>query len=286
MTLATIDPRRSITVAEAEAHANNIVNEYAGWAKVLIRVVEEKRLYAVISDKKYLEFEAWQLIGTFDHAKADTDDVAPIEREGEIVGYICHAKVIKDGIRIGGATQMCGLDAFPCRGKEGSAKDNAAISAAQTWAASKAFKMLYSAVAVLGGFGAATAEEMRRMEEEGPDKTQHWCEAHQTNWFKRGKMRNFAHPIGDTKEWCNEPSTIVQTIPTVESPDQGPAHAMTFDQLQAAVEESGMTWEHFEIQVLGKSWVLFSKIPGASVEVARIRWEHWKQQQSAQADHP
>ena len=32
-----------------------------------------------------------------------------------------------------------------------------------------------------------------------------YCTEHQTPWFKRGKMKNYAHPIGDTKEWCNMP---------------------------------------------------------------------------------
>ena len=313
MTLAKIDPRRSITVAEAEAHADNIVNEYSGWAKVLIRVVEEKKLYAVIKDKKYLEFEAWQLIGTFDHARADTDDVAPIERGGEIIGYICHAKVIKDGVRIGGATQMCGLDAYPCQGKEGSAKDNAAISTAQTWAASKAFRMLYSAVAILGGFGGATAEEMRHGEQ-GPDKTQHWCEAHQTNWFKRGKMRNFAHPIGDTKDWCNEPALIpranasdtpdhvcplpgcnnaklVQSRRTGvwghiledgtpclgETPTTEPdgSEADTpLGNLQRELFEAGMEWSVFEANVLHMTWPEWVKL-GGTIETARKHWANW-----------
>ena len=52
-----------------------------------------------------------------------------------------------------------------------------------------------------------------RQGEQGADKTQHWCDVHQTNWFKRGKMRNFAHPIEDTKEWCNEPSTKAEGSP-------------------------------------------------------------------------
>lgn len=39
---------------------------------------------------------------------------------------------------------------------------------------------------------------------------QYWCSPHQTLWFKRGKMRNYAHPIKDangkaTGEWCNMP---------------------------------------------------------------------------------
>lgn len=35
-----------------------------------------------------------------------------------------------------------------------------------------------------------------------PDK--HWCSKHQTEFFKKGKMRGYAHKIGDTGEWCNE----------------------------------------------------------------------------------
>lgn len=38
----------------------------------------------------------------------------------------------------------------------------------------------------------------------------HYCEIHKTPFFKRGKMRGYAHPIldadsNDTGEWCNEP---------------------------------------------------------------------------------
>ncbi len=36
---------------------------------------------------------------------------------------------------------------------------------------------------------------------------EHWCSEHKTVYFMRGKMKNYAHPIGDTKEWCNEPQT-------------------------------------------------------------------------------
>ena len=202
---------RAITAKDAEAQADAIINQYSGWATSLMKVVEAKGLYAVIGGKKYLEFEAWQLIATFDRAHADTDDTVPVERNGEIVGYLCRAKIIKDGIRIGGAAQMCGLDAFPCRGKEGSAKDNAAISAAQTWAAAKACRMLYSSVATLAGYEVTTAEEMKRAQEEAPDQTQHYCEEHETNWFKKGKMRSFAHLIDKAKGWessniCNESS--------------------------------------------------------------------------------
>ncbi len=40
--------------------------------------------------------------------------------------------------------------------------------------------------------------------------TEHWCKEHQTVWFKKGKMKGYAHPVLDengeeTGKWCNEP---------------------------------------------------------------------------------
>jgi hypothetical protein len=33
-----------------------------------------------------------------------------------------------------------------------------------------------------------------------------WCPLHDTEWFKRGKMRSFAHPIQDKDNlWCPQP---------------------------------------------------------------------------------
>jgi len=39
-----------------------------------------------------------------------------------------------------------------------------------------------------------------------PDKSEHWCSEHKTKFFKSTKMKSFAHPIGDTGEWCHEPT--------------------------------------------------------------------------------
>lgn len=200
--LARIPQAETGVMAHPQEAAQAIVDTYAAWSNVLMRVVNDKGLFTMVGDKKYLQFEAWQLIATFDHAGIDTSDVRPIEDAGEIVGYICHAKVVKDGIVVAAGSGMCGLDSFPTRGKQGFDKHRAAMSAAQTWAGSKAGRMKYSAVAVMGGFGAATAEEMR--EAVVVDTSEHYCRKHNANWFKKGKMRGYAHPIGDTKEWCNE----------------------------------------------------------------------------------
>jgi len=55
-------------------------------------------------------------------------------KDGEITGYECTAIVYQHGTIVSQGTMSCGLDAFPCRGKQGSEKNKAAMSAAQTWA--------------------------------------------------------------------------------------------------------------------------------------------------------
>lgn len=47
---------------------------------------------------------------------------------------------------------------------------------------------------------------------------EHWCKEHQTVWFKKGKMKGYAHPIKDesgedTSEWCNEPKSEEESKP-------------------------------------------------------------------------
>ena len=33
---------------------------------------------------------------------------------------------------------------------------------------------------------------------------EHYCLEHKTEYFKKGHMKGYAHPIGDTGTWCNE----------------------------------------------------------------------------------
>ena len=36
------------------------------------------------------------------------------------------------------------------------------------------------------------------------DKSEHYCQEHGVNFFKKGRMKRYAHPIGGTDKWCNE----------------------------------------------------------------------------------
>jgi len=52
------------------------------------------------------------------------------------------------------------------------------------------------------------AEETAKKVEETAKKDGHWCFKHSTEFFKKGKMKGYAHPIkdanGETTGWCNE----------------------------------------------------------------------------------
>ena len=48
---------------------------------------------------------------------------------------------------------------------------------------------------------------------EEPAKKGHWCVKHQTAFFKKGKMKGYAHPIGDTGKWCNEEEEQRESTP-------------------------------------------------------------------------
>lgn len=131
----------------------------ADWAKELMAVVEAKRLFQLISGKKFLQAEAWELIGSFDECTAETRYESIVE-DGEIVGYKGIAVLMRRGERVGGGEGACYMDAAVTRGKQGRSRDRAAQSAAQTWAAAKALRIKYSYVAVLGGYEPTPAEEM------------------------------------------------------------------------------------------------------------------------------
>ena len=186
--------------------ADDVVQNASHQAKLLMRIVLQTKCYQEISGKKYLQVEAWETIGAFNRVHAVTEWVNPIMRNGETVGYDAKVNLFNiEGVMVGAAIMPCYFTENACKGKEGDAKDKACKSAAQTFATSKAYRMNYSYVAILAGYEPVPAEEMSgESSDDRPANLKHWCEQHQTKFFKRGKMKGYAHPIGDTGEWCNE----------------------------------------------------------------------------------
>ncbi len=214
MTLARQDEGQiEISQANLPVYENpaEVVKRSGQWASALMEAVEQQKMYADMSGKKYLEVEAWQLVGMFANAHAVAQEPTPIEKDGEITGYLCTALVYQNDVVIGQGTMSCGLDAFPCRGKQGSEKNKAAMSAAQTWAISKALRNKFSFVAKLAGFEGTTADEMR-----GNDgavfggNSADFCPAHDQSWRPAGKTKELMHIVEGEKGarggnvWCKK----------------------------------------------------------------------------------
>jgi hypothetical protein len=158
------------TLAERKQQTDMIIDMATHWAKRLMEIVEKCGMSTNMGGKKYLEVEGWLMISEFAHVKPIVEWVRPWkEDDGHLLGYECRVKLVNDdGQEVGAGESSCGLDAFPCRGKQGSEKDKAAKSAAQTWATSRALRNKFSYVAKMAGYQAVPAEEMRGTSPEPP----------------------------------------------------------------------------------------------------------------------
>ncbi|KKM79144.1 hypothetical protein LCGC14_1352900 [marine sediment metagenome] len=185
-------------------------------SRVLMDIVEKTKCYQNISGKKYLQVEAWETIGAFNRTHAETESIEPIKAvDGlSVIGYQARVQLWKNGAVVGGAIMPCFFTENCCKGKDGDAKHKACMSAAQTFATSKAYRMNFSYVAILAGFQPLPAEEVTEDMKPPVDKTQHWCKEHDTAFFKKGKMNSFAHPIEGTEptEWCYERSKKPEAV--------------------------------------------------------------------------
>lgn len=187
---------------------SEVIENATTQAKLLMNIVEQTGCFQLIAKKKYLQVEAWETIGAFNRTHAETESISQIVTDGQVIGYQAKVQLWKDGQVIGGAVMPCYFTENCCKGKEGDAKHKACMSAAQTFATSKAYRMNFSYVAILAGYQPTPAEEMTGEDTLGDVKRdttdRHYCFVHKTPFFKKGSMKGYAHPIGDTGEWCNE----------------------------------------------------------------------------------
>ena len=221
-----------------------VIEQAKAQADALMEIVESKGLYQDIAGKKYLEAEAWETILAFNKAHPLTRSCTPILEDGKVIGYIAQVDIMKDGEVISSGIMPCGFDELPCRGKEGMAKHKAAMSAAQTWALSKAARMKFAWVVVLAGYSPTPAAEMVSESVEGQVIVSPglFCQEHKTEWFKRGKMTHFAHKIDGTENWCNmpKPAPVAHTEAQAGPPPGTDAHVpMTREELGKAALKMG-----------------------------------------------
>lgn len=73
---------------------------------------------------------------------------------------------------------------------------------------------------------------------------EHWCSIHNTEFFMRGKMKSYAHPVEGQKEWCYEYKDAPVSAPdaSISSPAD-PTSTTPPDKLEEGQNE--MPWEKF-----------------------------------------
>jgi hypothetical protein len=189
-------------------------------AKALNTVISQKKKPVMMNGEQYLEFEDWQTVGQFYGYSVKTGEPEPVEIDG-VKGAKAKAYLInfRTGEIVGGAEAYCMRDEpkWNTRAKYDYI-DNKRVkvgeepvpwfqlaSMAQTRAGAKAFRNRLAWVVVLAGYKPTPAEEIQDMAHNEPQPGgEHWCEEHNAAFFMRGKMKSYAHPIGDTGEWCHE----------------------------------------------------------------------------------
>src|SRR3990167_84633 len=203
-------------------------------AKALQSVVSQKPKPVIMNGEQYLEFDDLQLLGQFYRYAVKTGDATPVDIDG-VKGAKAHADLVDfhTGLIVGGAEAYCMRDEekWNTRPKyewqEQPDGQNKLVkiadepvpwfqlaSMAQTRAGAKAFSNRLRWVVVLAGYRGTPAEEMNEdtasaavRERRTIDKSVHFCPIHNVNWFKKGRMKGFSHPIDGTNpvQWCNEP---------------------------------------------------------------------------------
>ena len=210
-------------------------------AQALKTLVDARHLYTEIGDKQYLQVEAWETIAEGYGMSARIEWSHPLE-DG---GWEAYASVVdRQGNIVGGAEAECGTEG------DGNWIDRASFqqrSMAQTRAISKALRSRLSWVVVLAGYAPTPAEEMIAGDPTPKRGGENWCREHQAVWFKKGKMKNFAHPIGDTREWCNKPTVILeQDQPRMRGKQfEEQARTLGFDSMEAVNEALGENLANF-----------------------------------------
>jgi hypothetical protein len=214
-------------------------------AKALVGVINQKPKKIIMNGEQYIENDDWQTVAEFYGYAVQTQDAVPVEVNG-VQGAKAKASLLsmRTGEIVGGAEAYCMRDEekWNTRPKYEGRGDNRKkvgdepvpwfqlASMAQTRASSKAMKNRLAWVVALAGYKTTPAEELTGDEgpSDNPDKTtvpvEHYCAVHKTQWFKKGNMKGYAHPISGTKEWCNESE---QHVDATASPERTSDHIPT-----------------------------------------------------------
>ena len=233
--LVVADSHSISTLAPTAMEFEASLDEASAKARVMKKIISENNLAVKIGADEHIKVEGWITLATAYGCTAQI--VWSRKIEGYIQAYEAKAEVLKQTpngvVVIGSAEAECGT-----RGDgrwENESAEYAVRSMAQTRAISKAIASVLRWVVVLAGYHGTPYDEMPNVKKTGPDTfaassrggggsikadpdSKYYCKEHDTDWFKRGKMRGYAHPIDETGKWCNMPEEpeVIEQVPDDE----------------------------------------------------------------------
>ena len=252
------------------------LDEASAKARVMKKIISENNLAVKIGADEHIKVEGWITLATAYGCTARI--VWSRKIEGYIQAYEAKAEVLKQTpngvVVIGSAEAECGT-----RGDgqwENDSPEYAVRSMAQTRAISKAIAGVLRWVVVLAGYSGTPYDEMSNVKKTGPDTfaassrggggsikadpdSKYYCKEHDTDWFKRGKMRGYAHPIGETGQWCNMPEEpeVIEQVPDDEPIFSDDDFIINENMLQKDLEKAckSQGWSSFDLNdALGKNY--------------------------------
>jgi hypothetical protein len=147
-------------------------------ATALRKVVMDRKLYSSIQGKEYVRVEGWTTLGAMLGVLPREVDTKRLE-DGS---YEAKVDLVRssDGMVIGGASALCGMD----ESKWASKPDYARRSMAVTRATGKAYRLGFSWIMELAGYASTPAEEMDFIDAEAKPVTTGTPAAPPTNGTK------------------------------------------------------------------------------------------------------
>jgi hypothetical protein len=255
-----IADRLDYTLAPANLSAEvfeQMMDDATKKAKILTKVIQSQSDKYVVhaAGQEFLRFEAWSTLARGYGWTAGVETITDVlDTDGHtVIGVEAYA-VLRDstGTQIGGAPARCMLDE-----PNWSNKPLAQVaSMAGTRAASKALRIGLSWVVVLAGYNPTPAEEFERdasgeivvssrttstqttrkrtesrnkgvVTDEVASESEEdlICPLHNVEFFKRGRMKSYAHPMKDidgSGNWCNRHDVQAVTPAPAPAPPQIP----------------------------------------------------------------
>jgi len=131
----------------------NVIERAKPVAVALAGIINDRKLYTVISGKKYVQVDGWATLGAM-------LGVLPREVKSEKTenGYEAYVELVRttDGMVIGGASAICTRDERNWKSRD----EYALKSMSATRATGKAYRLAFSWIMNLAGYESTPAEEM------------------------------------------------------------------------------------------------------------------------------